>query len=200
MVLVGIVGITVLIETLIDAAIVATAVIAIFVVARSLVDVFEEHEEEIGDMLDLPEARGPIRIPGLGAAGVGSSIGIHLVEDFNSGGELDSSDNRADDISKENSEKNKAKTKGETNSRGTHIEQPNEKQNPDGQSNGKGPKNGSSDAFDKEGNLKQRRYYDDEGNPQKDIDYTDHGNPKNHEKPHDHYWGQNENGTNIRYT
>lgn len=47
----------------------------------------------------------------------------------------------------------------------------------------------SNDNYDKDGKLKERRYFDKNGKPDMDIHYTDHGNPKKHPKvPHRHDW------------
>lgn len=52
----------------------------------------------------------------------------------------------------------------------------------------KGPPRSSKDKKDKNGKLKQRRYYDKNGNADMDIDYSHGGSDKWHDFPHRHYW------------
>lgn len=51
----------------------------------------------------------------------------------------------------------------------------------------------SKDLYDKDGNLKQRRYYDKNGNADVDIDYRHGGNGKE-PFPHRHKWSNGKRG------
>ncbi|MDO4302234.1 MAG: RHS repeat-associated core domain-containing protein, partial [Clostridia bacterium] len=51
-----------------------------------------------------------------------------------------------------------------------------------------GDPNSSTDLYDSQGNLKQRRYYGSDGYAEKDIDYSHANGNNSHEFPHEHYW------------
>ena len=62
----------------------------------------------------------------------------------------------------------------------------------------KGEPNSSVDLYDKNRNLKQRRFYDEEGYAEYDIDYN-HGEEMNHIFPHRHYYFRGDLNKDLTY-
>lgn len=182
----GIAAIIEFIEILIDVGILIKRGITIFKAADSLVDVFEEHEVEIEDEMDLPTARGEVSVsseggvifPGIAMLNDGFSKTQSIIDAASS-----SSSRTCQPDFNDNFEKYKDKTEPEKQHKDYYTDNEGSNSLP-----GKGEPNSSADLKNSDGSLIQRRYYDENGKAAKDIDY-DHPNPNdNHEFPHEHYW------------
>lgn len=57
--------------------------------------------------------------------------------------------------------------------------------------------NSSRSRYDKNGNLRETRYFDKNGDKWKDVH---HSGPPNHDYPHEHYWWKDDNGNWHRTT